>query len=55
MKDLEKKFFEYQVQEKMKFYGMTREQAECVVKRIKTNSILWKVAMDAWFDQIHPY
>ena len=55
MINVEKKFFEWCVSEKMRFYGFKREQAVAVVKRMKANHILWKSAFNAWFDQIHPY
>ena len=55
IKNIEKKFFEWQVNEKMKFYGISYKQAVTIVKRMKDNSILWNSAMNAWFDTVHPY
>lgn len=55
MKDLEKKFFDWVVQQKMEFYGISEEEAKKIVTKQKENAILWKSAFDAWFDEIHCY
>ena len=55
MNDLEKRFFEYQIQVKMQFYMMSRAEAIRAVNKMKANKALWKDQMNQWFDMIHPY